>query len=265
MPATHLVFSSFVSLLSSPVLYRQLLENLCYCRLSNFPTQKIFFTGTYSKAMVDMVMCFESCIILKYSIDFIYELGSICMRTCTLILITIIPEYHVTTIEIKQYMLCTVMYSIPAIISWCFSDVCNYDSEDLWIMIIGACGDIPIVSVFEGGRTTYRIFPIISRPFLHRKSFEKVGVDIYSGLDLQSGIYTKIAEKTTTRMKIAMRQMTLGRQTACMCVSLDSSHENCSYHIHKYSCKFNGIQRPFLFYMNLQVVLGGGLIFGKIW
>ena len=50
----------------------------------------------------------------------------------------------------------------------------------------------------------------------------------------------------------------LGRQTACMCVSVDSSHENCSYHIQKYSCKFNGIQRPFLFYMNLQVALGGG-------
>ena len=49
----------------------------------------------------------------------------------------------------------------------------------------------------------------------------------------------------------------LGGQTACMCVSVDSSHENCSYHIHKYSCKFNGIQRPFLFYMNLQVVFRG--------
>ena len=31
------------------------------------------------------------------------------------------------------------------------------------------------------------------------------------------------------------------------------------YHIHKYSCKFNGIQRPFLFYMNLRVVFGGGV------
>ena len=56
----------------------------------------------------------------------------------------------------------------------------------------------------------------------------------------------KIAEKTT-KMKIAMRQMMLGRQTACMCVSVDSSHENCTYHIHQYSCKVNGIQRPFLF------------------
>ena len=71
---------------------------------------------------------------------------------------------------------------------------------------------------------------------------------------------------------MAMRQMMPGRQTACMCVSVDSSHENCSYHSHKYSCKFNGIQRPFFFYMNLQVVFGGGgstyirvqLIFGKI-
>ena len=43
-----------------------------------------------------------------------------------------------------------------------------------------------------------------------------------------------------------------------MCVSVDSSCENCSYHIHKYSCKFNGIQRPFLlFKMNRQVVFGG--------
>ena len=58
-------------------------------------------------------------------------------------------------------------------------------------------------------------------------------------------------------MKIAMRQMLFGRQTACMCVSEHSSHENCSYHIHKYLRKFNGIQRPFLFYMNLQVVFGG--------
>ena len=56
---------------------------------------------------------------------------------------------------------------------------------------------------------------------------------------------------------MAMIQMMLDRQTACMCVSVNSSHENCSYHTHKYSCKFNGIQRPFLFfYMNLQVVFG---------
>ena len=66
------------------------------------------------------------------------------------------------------------------------------------------------------------------------------------GVDLNSGIFTKIAEKMMTRMKIAMRQMMLRRQTVCMCVSVDSSHENCSYHINKYSCKFNGIQRPFL-------------------
>ena len=50
-----------------------------------------------------------------------------------------------------------------------------------------------------------------------------------------------------------MKQNRLGRQTSYMCVSVDSSHENCSYHVHKYSCKFNGIQRPFLFYMNFQV------------
>ena len=41
-----------------------------------------------------------------------------------------------------------------------------------------------------------------------------------------------------------------------MCVSVDRSHDNCSYHNQKYSCKLNGIQRHFLFYMNLQVVLG---------
>ena len=29
---------------------------------------------------------------------------------------------------------------------------------------------------------------------------------------------------------MAMRHMILGRQAACMCVSVDSSHENCSYH-----------------------------------
>ena len=46
-------------------------------------------------------------------------------------------------------------------------------------------------------------------------------------------------------------------KTACMCVSVDSSHESCSYHIQKYSRKFNEIQRPFLFYMNLRVVFGG--------
>ena len=65
-------------------------------------------------------------------------------------------------------------------------------------------------------------------------------------------------------MKIAMRPMVLDRETACMCVSVDSSHENCSYHIDKYSIKFNGIQRPFLFYMNLQVVffLGGSTFWG---
>ena len=65
---------------------------------------------------------------------------------------------------------------------------------------------------------------------------------------------------------MAMRQMMLGRQGACTCVSVDSSHEKCTYHILKYSCKFNGIQRPFLLYMNLRVVfffLGGGrLIIG---
>ena len=63
----------------------------------------------------------------------------------------------------------------------------------------------------------------------------------------------------------------LGGQTACMCVSVDSSHENCSYHIHKYSCKFNGIQRPFSFLHESSGGIWGGstyiqdrLIFGKI-
>ena len=61
----------------------------------------------------------------------------------------------------------------------------------------------------------------------------------------------------TTRRKIAVRQMMLGRQAACMCVSVDSSHGSCTYHIHKHSSKFNGIQRLLLFYMNLQVVFWG--------
>ena len=61
----------------------------------------------------------------------------------------------------------------------------------------------------------------------------------------------------TTRRKMAMRQMMLGRQAACMCVSVDSSHGSCTYLIHKHSSKFNGIQRLLLFYMNLQVVFWG--------
>ena len=57
---------------------------------------------------------------------------------------------------------------------------------------------------------------------------------------------------------MAMRQMMLGRQTACMCVSVDSSHENCSYHIHKYLRNFNEIQRPFLFLHESSGGIGGG-------
>ena len=36
---------------------------------------------------------------------------------------------------------------------------------------------------------------------------------------------SRITTKTTTSMKIAVRQMMLGRQAACICVSVDSSHE----------------------------------------
>ena len=36
---------------------------------------------------------------------------------------------------------------------------------------------------------------------------------------------SRITTKTTTSMKIAVEQMMLGRQAACICVSVDSSHE----------------------------------------
>ena len=36
---------------------------------------------------------------------------------------------------------------------------------------------------------------------------------------------SRITMKTTTSMNIAVRQMMLGRQRACMCVLVDSSHE----------------------------------------
>ena len=57
--------------------------------------------------------------------------------------------------------------------------------------------------------------------------------------------------------------------------TVDSSHENCSYHIHKYSCKFNGIQRTLIFlHESSGGIWGGGggrgstyirgrLVFGK--
>ena len=67
----------------------------------------------------------------------------------------------------------------------------------------------------------------------------------------------KTTMTTTTRMKMPMRQLMLNRQTACMRVSVNSSHDNCTYHNHKYLCKVNGIQRLFLFYMNLQVAFWG--------
>ena len=58
---------------------------------------------------------------------------------------------------------------------------------------------------------------------------------------------------------MAMRQRMPGRQAACMCVSVDSSHANCPYHIHKYSCNFNGIQRPFPFlHESCGGIWGGG-------
>ena len=70
---------------------------------------------------------------------------------------------------------------------------------------------------------------------------------------------SRMTTMTTTRMKMPMRQMMLNRQTACMRVSVNSSHDNCTYHNHKYLCKVNGKQRLFLFYVNLQVAFGGGV------
>ena len=120
-------------------------------------------------------------------------------------------DYHVDVLWLYSRVLCTV----PA----------RHSSERR-----------PHIHVFQyicsKCRLQHRIFPIISRPFYIEKSFERVRVDLHSG------IFAKIAEKTMTRMKIhvamtPMKQMMLGRQTACMCVSVDSSHENCTYHIHK--------------------------------
>ena len=70
---------------------------------------------------------------------------------------------------------------------------------------------------------------------------------------------SRTTTKTTTSIKIAVRQK-IGRQAACMCVSVDISHR--TVHVHKYSCTSNRIHGPFLFYMNYRVVLGGRHIFG---
>ena len=105
----------------------------------------------------------------------------------------------------------------------------------------------------------YRNFPNICRPFSHRKIiWNSSGRLIFGIRYIIRNFHENYRNDDDEDEDSHVRQMMLGRQTACMCVSVDSSHENCSYHIQKYSCKFNGIQRPFLFYMNLQVALGGG-------
>ena len=71
-------------------------------------------------------------------------------------------------------------------------------------------------------------------------------------------ITTKTATKTTTSMKIAVRQMMLGRQAACMCVSVDSSYG--TVHIMSTSIPVHliGYTDLFFFYMNYLVVFGVG-------
>ena len=64
-----------------------------------------------------------------------------------------------------------------------------------------------------------------------------------------------------TSMKIAVRQMILGRQAACMCVSVENSHG--TVHIMSTSIRVHlrGYMDLFIYYMNYQVVFGGQLIF----
>ena len=72
----------------------------------------------------------------------------------------------------------------------------------------------------------------------------------------------RITTKTTTSIKIAVRQMMLGRQAACSVGISRHQSWNCTYHVHKYSCTSNRIDGPFLLYMNCLVVFWGRLIFG---
>ena len=73
---------------------------------------------------------------------------------------------------------------------------------------------------------------------------------------------SRITTKTTTSMKIAVRQMMLGGQAACICVSADSSHETVHIMSTSTPVRLIGYIDLFLFYINYRVVFGGRLIFG---
>ena len=73
---------------------------------------------------------------------------------------------------------------------------------------------------FEKGRLTYirdstsnRELKPKMQQFLFERAMRRPGAQNYG---------SRITTKTTTSMKIAVRQMMLGRQEACMCVSVDS-------------------------------------------
>ena len=73
---------------------------------------------------------------------------------------------------------------------------------------------------------------------------------------------SQITTKTTTSMKIAVRQMMLGRQAACMCVSVDSSHGTVHTMSTSIPVHLIGYTDLFFFDMNYRVVFGGWFIFG---
>ena len=115
----------------------------------------------------------------------------------------------------------------------------------------------------------------LASPSLRRKSFEKGRLtytrDSIYNLELKRKLQhvlferamrrpcaqnygSRITTKTTMSMKITVRQMMLGRQAACMCVSVDSRHE--TVHIMSTSIPVHLIGYTDLFFLH---ELSGGI------
>ena len=76
---------------------------------------------------------------------------------------------------------------------------------------------------FEKGRLTYIRDSTYNREF--KRKLQQVLFERAMRRPCAQNYGSRITTKTTASMKIAVRQMVLGRQAACMRVSVDSRHE----------------------------------------